>query len=100
MDGVVLLGPTHLSANNLGEGAMTLQRFVNKTLRWGGCRGGVLVIDEMTQVHIKLWHWLSVLKRLGCQFLIIRDGFFGLPVRNFFAIEYFVIEYCRLLLKN
>ena len=46
---------------------MTLQRFINKSLRYGSCREGTLVIDEASQIHVKLWRWLTVLMRFPIQ---------------------------------
>ena len=52
---------------------MTVQRLICKYLKYGSVRQGTLVIDEVSQINIKIWHHLSVLKRFPVQFLCMGD---------------------------
>ncbi len=47
---------------------MTLQRFINKYLKYGSFREGTLCVDDASKIHVRIWHYLSVLKRFPVQF--------------------------------
>ena len=59
---VFLCAPTHVAARNLSvddNQGITLQRFYNRYLKHGSVpKGGVVVIDEISQVGTQMWHRL------------------------------------------
>ena len=71
------MGPTHESCQNLryegGPEPMTLQRLINTCLRYGSFREGTLCIDDANQIHVRIWHWLTVLKRFPVSFSVMGD---------------------------
>lgn len=62
---VFLCPPTHVAARNLsvdGNQGITLRRFWNRYLKHGSVpKGGVLVMDEISLVHTRMWHYLMPL---------------------------------------
>jgi len=53
---VDIIAKTHVACQNLGEGAMTADHWVRKTVRRGSLRCDVLVVEEITQVGAYLWN--------------------------------------------
>ena len=71
---VKLVSKTHCSAQNLGAGAQTADRFVRRSIRNGSCELDRLVIEEITQLDSSLWADIAELSlNPKVKFLLLGD---------------------------
>jgi hypothetical protein len=70
---VDVIAKCHASARNFGEGCVTADHWVRKSVRAGRLGAKTVVIEELSQINCYLWNDIAKAAFLGVQFVLLGD---------------------------
>jgi hypothetical protein len=85
LENATYVGPTHISTNNLGPGALTLARFTLERIQNGSFTNNTLVVDEISFLTAENWRDLCRLSFGRNRFILTGDWDQFLPVHSTWA---------------
>ena len=85
LENACFVGPTHVSANNLGPGALTFARFALERIHNGSFINSTLVCDEVSFLTVDNWNGLAKLSYGRNRFILCGDFEQFLPVHSTWA---------------
>ena len=70
---VDIISKCHASCRNFGDGAVTADHWVRKTVRAGRCAAKTLVVEEISQISCYLWNDIAKAAFMGVQLVLLSD---------------------------
>ena len=101
---VDVISKTHSACKNFGEGCVTADHWVRKTIRNGRCAAQTVVVEEMTQISAYLWADIGKALFAGVTFVLVgdhaqmgavKDTWVGCPVTAGLERSDLMRELCR-----